>query len=841
MATSIVMPVKSFNCLAWSSCVASLLASLRICGVLIAVWMIFAGGTPNALAAPSTASPSIAASASESAEENVQAVEAMFAGFADNAAKARTLLLKPADDLSSAEKADVNAMRGQLAGDRDRAMAMADRGTMASRVLEAQIAALGPEPAEGESEPEVVAERRKELQRQLGIVLAPTLRLREAGARAAALVSELDERTAALKRQRLTQRGLSPVDPRLWARSAVEIGTAVPVARANFGQFMSAYSAGEMLGIFGIAVLLVLAGPVAGTLIWKLLGRRLNAWLMQENSIARRLVVAVLADAAAGLFFAVALLGGIFGLMIFLYPFIPGETLASVIVAVIGAAVLVAAGHWIGRGILFSPFPELRLVTLPPARAARALSAIRFMAMVLGAELIIASLEEAGQIGSNFARLASAVLVVAGVWLLWRLASFLREGRVHYDEMQRSDPLHVAEKSLDFSTPIARLLKVFAALSLATVLVGYELLSRFFFSASLLSLSLIGIAVYLHRSFVLVVNAFAEGSLSRIRRGLHLLPLLTGLVETIVVVLLLAVIWGYDANEIGDGLIMLREGVSFGDVRVSLGDVATFAAVFFFGYFATRWIQRFLKISIMPEFGMDAGAEAAILTFFGYIGIFLAALVAVATTGLDLSSLAFVAGALSVGLGFGLQSVVENFTSGIILLVERPIKVGDWIEVGEHSGIVRKIAVRSTHIETFDRHQIIVPNSQLISGVVKNRSFSTGPARIVVPVGVAYGTDLDRVRKILLDIAHSNADVLENPEPSVAMDGFGDSSINVKILAFVHQATDGAPTASALNFAIASRFAEEGIEIPFPQRDLHLRSIPGGIALGGGADNPKPA
>ena len=135
-------------------------------------------------------------------------------------------------------------------------------------------------------------------------------------------------------------------------------------------------------------------------------------------------------------------------------------------------------------------------------------------------------------------------MVILGAWLLWRLANYLREGRRYYEDHVRSEAVASgAEKGIDFSTPIARLLKLFAIISIGAVLVGYELLSRFFFSASLLSLSLIGIAVYLHRSFVLVISAIATGSLSRYRRGLHLLPLLTGLIETIVVVILLAIIW----------------------------------------------------------------------------------------------------------------------------------------------------------------------------------------------------------------------------------------------------------------------------------------------------------
>jgi small-conductance mechanosensitive channel len=167
--------------------------------------------------------------------------------------------------------------------------------------------------------------------------------------------------------------------------------------------------------------------------------------------------------------------------------------------------------------------------------------------------------------------------------------------------------------------------------------------------------------------------------------------------------------------------------------------------------------------------------------------------------------------------------VVENFTSGVILLLERPVREGDWIEVGPYSGIVRKISVRSTRIETFDRHQIIVPNSKLITESVKNLSFAGDAARIILPIGVAYDTDLDRAREVLLDIAAKSELVLDDPAPSVAVEDFGDSSINLKLLAFVRDVTTGAGAKSDLSFAIAKRFAAEGIEIPFPQRTVTLR------------------
>lgn len=281
--------------------------------------------------------------------------------------------------------------------------------------------------------------------------------------------------------------------------------------------------------------------------------------------------------------------------------------------------------------------------------------------------------------------------------------------------------------------------------------------------------------------------------------------------------------WGFTGADISALFVRIFTEIRVGNINISLLGILVGVLLFAAGYFATRWFQRWLDRNVMARSHADAGVRNSVNTVLGYAGIVLAGLLGVSAAGFNLSSLALIAGALSLGVGFGLQTIVQNFVSGLILLAERPFKVGDWIVNGPVEGFVRRISVRATEIETFQNQSIIVPNSQLINASVGNWTLRNTVARSEVPVSVTRDCDPRQVMDILLDIARHHPLVLTMPEPGVGFKGFGEASFDFELLFHVANIFDGGPVRNEIRLSIVERFRKEGIVLASPTRNLNVR------------------
>ena len=238
---------------------------------------------------------------------------------------------------------------------------------------------------------------------------------------------------------------------------------------------------------------------------------------------------------------------------------------------------------------------------------------------------------------------------------------------------------------------------------------------------------------------------------------------------------------------------------------------------------AARNLPGFLEIFVLNRLGVDAGARYAITTILGYIIIATGVVLAFQKVGLQWSQLRWVVTGLSVGIGFGLQKIIANFVSGLILLFERPIRIGDYVTIGSESGTVTRIKIRATTLQDLDNREILIPNENLISQEVTNWTLSNSTTRLICNVGIAYGSDTDRAREVMLGVVRANPKVLESPPPNVLFTNFGDSSLDFEVRAFLKAFEDRWPVKHALHTELNKALAEAGFEIPFPQRDLNLR------------------
>jgi small-conductance mechanosensitive channel len=262
-----------------------------------------------------------------------------------------------------------------------------------------------------------------------------------------------------------------------------------------------------------------------------------------------------------------------------------------------------------------------------------------------------------------------------------------------------------------------------------------------------------------------------------------------------------------------------------GDNAVTLGSLMLFFISFVVLFFIASRIYRLLVRKVFPRYNLKPGVGQTIAKLVQYLLIILGLFIIIQTSGIDLTPLGLLFGALGVGIGFGLQNITNNFISGLIILFERPIKIGDRVELETVTGNVVNISARSTTVITNDNIAVIVPNSEFINSRVINWSLNDRSVRFNFPVGVSYKENPEIIKKLMLEVAHNNNGVLKNPPPDVLFEEFGDSSLNFMLRVWTSEYSDRPKVLkSQLYYAVFEKFREHNIEIPFPQRDLHLKS-----------------
>ncbi|MEM0949019.1 MAG: DUF3772 domain-containing protein [Pseudomonadota bacterium] len=711
--------------------------------------------------------------------------------------------------------ARLEGLREELVGWRTFLLNAQDVNARRVSTIQAQLQGLGPAPdaGAGEAEPDAIANRRLVLTQELSEAQAPGLQAAESFREADGLISEIDSLIRARQTEALLEVGPSPIFPRNWD---LALDGLVTYGRSLVSEVRTALSlpwrtaelrreAPLVAFLTALALLLLFRGRRWMT--------RLTQWVQEKGRSRGRIALGFVVSFGQVLvpFIGITLLAtAVLSTQMFGdrgYQFIQG--IVVVVLSAYGALWLV--------GRLFpavSDFPAPFDVDDRYKRQARRRGLM--VGVLIGMAALLRAMTEFEEIDRT---VESVLALPIYVGLSVGYYALARTFRAAAAQVVDEDGPGFGLRLFGFAS---KALVFVAAIGPVLAMIGYHNLADALMMPTALSLGVLGFLLALQAPIRDFYAWATRTSLDDARAAL--LPVLINFFLVFATLPVLALVWGARPAELLELWSQLNEGISVGGTRLTMGAVFGVIIVFALGVGATRLFQGALKSTVLPRTKLDMGARNSVVSFAGYAGIGLSVLLAANTGGFDFTALAVIFGALSVGIGFGLQNIVQNFISGIILLVERPISEGDWVEVGPQMGIVKSISVRSTTIETFDRQQVIVPNGDFISGTVTNWTRGGQIGRAVVNVGVAYGTDTRRVEQILHECVEGVDYVAYYPPPGVDFMGFGADSLDFRIRAILTDVNQLVGVRTEIHHRIAERFAAEGIEIPFAQRDIWLRN-----------------
>ncbi|MGO4707017.1 DUF3772 domain-containing protein [Microvirga sp. 2MCAF38] len=696
----------------------------------------------------------------------------------------------------------------------------------------ARLAQLGPKPKEGQDESADVAKDRTEREQAVA-ELDETQRL------ARALLVQVDQIGAQISDRRrasftraLFEQSDGLLSPSLWMNVLQAIPRELRVQRLTVSDTAEHFARNAT---FGTLFFLGLAIGVAVALYG---GRRYIAPRLVKRDPAisepsrRSRLLAALVVLLLGTLPAVA------GSWIVWIAFDSADLfpprLEQVVAALLRGIAFVAFVRALIDAILAPDHPSWRLVPVGNVGATRIMRFGVILASVMVAGKMLESFNQAIAAVLPITVMTRSIFALAGVLIF---AELLRRFATRDTSDENCLGPYVATE-VDVSGPLRTLGWIVGGVVLVSVVTGYVALASFLVDqvvwiSILIALLILGIAL---------VDEFIGGTLTSDSKFATTLQANTGLRKRsieqigvlatgvarlclIVLAILLALApWGIESTDILGSVRAAFFGFSVGDMTISISSILIAALLFAIGFVVTRVIQRWLDQTFLPATDLDAGLRNSISTATGYVGIIIAGMVCFTYLGLSLERLTLVAGALSVGIGFGLQSIVNNFISGLILLWERPIRVGDLVVVGDGEGYVRRINVRSTEIQTGDRSTLIVPNSNLISGIVRNRVRNDRTGRVLVSVPVPRASDPDLVADIMRKAALAHREVLSEPTPRVLFKKVTENTIDFDLICFVDEIDTAGRVASDLYFEIFRDLRKAGTGVPEPaQPSLALK------------------
>ncbi|MFD2251828.1 small-conductance mechanosensitive channel [Pseudochelatococcus lubricantis] len=793
----------------------------RVLGMLmLAVLLTF--GALSAVIADDVRSPTAAPAKASSGKAAADAKPVNAPAPAEVLNAARTQLEGLENRLASETPSEdeLLEMRGQAGETATRIRAVVNDLSPRAAAINAQLAQLGPRPAEGAPpEAETTAREREERERNLaelqaGISLAEALLVQTAQ-----LTTAINDHRRLVFANELFEQRPSLLSPWLWKEAMAGVPEALETARGLFGNWL------------GQAVERTRSGRAAATLaslaVWAGLYRLQRRFLPQlthrdreeKNPERLRRVMKAL-----GLIIGVTL--PFVAAIITLFMALDAEGLTQGRMETIVVGLLLSVGfiffmRALTRALLAPGLPSWRLFALDDDTAMwlyRA-SATLTVVLVVGNLLqdIVAAIDSnlaLVALADGLAAFSFAVVMFVTLQGLRRRTKPIEEDFGPYvpSEPQLWSLLRAAAWLATFAIMLAALTGfiAFASFIVDQVVWVSTVVGLFFLLTTLID----EIAIEMPRRNSRV-SLVLQTSVGLRRRTLEQIGILfSGVIKLILIalgVMLILAPWGVESNDVFSSLRSVQNGFTIGEVRMSpveiLGAIITFAVTLT----VSRIIQRWLSARFLPSTGLDVGIRNSIATGVGYVGFFLAVGIACTQLGLSLDRVAIVAGALSVGIGFGLQSIVNNFVSGLILLWERPIKVGDWVVVGPEEGYVKRINVRATEIETFDRAAVIVPNSSLVSGTVKNWLHRDRLGRLIVSIGVSYTADPDEVRELMLACAKAHPQVLDTPAPHVLLMGFEPTMLRFELRCFIPNVENRLTVSSDLRFAVLRTLRERDL------------------------------